>query len=167
MKLLQDNHRSNASSPRRPGCCFGRNGCRRWWLEGVVAAQARNPGGGLIVMPDAFTTANRELIVTLAAYYSVPAIYNASFFVKSGSARSGPEDPSPAPMASKLIVEPHHAPHQRKIPITDVGSHFNPQSYIRNAEAAFRNNSVTEFLTVRAGPVESASSAHDVQLPAT
>jgi hypothetical protein len=25
-------------------------------------------------------------------------------------------------------------------------SHFNPQSYIRNAEAAFRNNSVTEFL---------------------
>jgi hypothetical protein len=41
------------------------------------------------------------------------------------------------------------------------------QSYIRNAEAAFRNNSVTEFLTVRAGPVESASSAHDVQLPAT
>jgi hypothetical protein len=35
---------------------------------------------------------------------------------------------------------------QPKIPITDVGSHFNPQSYIRNAEAAFRNNSVTEFL---------------------
>jgi putative ABC transport system substrate-binding protein len=53
-------------------------------IEGVVAAQARNPGGGLIVMPDAFTTANRELIVTLAAYYSVPAIYNASFFVKLG-----------------------------------------------------------------------------------
>jgi hypothetical protein len=56
------------------------------------------------------------------------------------------------------------APHQPKIPITDVGSHFNPQSYIRNAEAAFRNNSVTEFLTVRAGPVESALSANDVQL---
>jgi len=53
-------------------------------IDGVVAAQARNPDGGLIVMPDAFTTANRELIVTLAAYYSVPAIYNASFFVKSG-----------------------------------------------------------------------------------
>jgi hypothetical protein len=34
MKLLQDNHRSNASSPGRPGCCFGRNGCRRWWLMG-------------------------------------------------------------------------------------------------------------------------------------
>ena len=59
------------------------------------------------------------------------------------------------------------APHQPKIPITDVGSHFNPQSYIRNAEAAFRNNSVTEFLSVRAGPVESASPAHDIQLPAT
>jgi hypothetical protein len=35
---------------------------------------------------------------------------------------------------------------QPKIPITDVGSHFNPQSYIRNSEAAFRYNSVTEFL---------------------
>jgi len=32
--------------------------------------------------------------------------------------------------------------HPPKIPITDVGSHFNPQSYIRNAEAEFRNNSV-------------------------
>jgi hypothetical protein len=59
------------------------------------------------------------------------------------------------------------APHQPKIPVTDVGSHFNPQGCIRNAEAAFRNNSVAEFLTLRAGPVESASSAHDVQLPAT
>jgi hypothetical protein len=37
------------------------------------------------------------------------------------------------------------APHQPKIPITDVGSHFNPQSYIRNPEAAFRNNSVPNF----------------------
>jgi ABC-type uncharacterized transport system substrate-binding protein len=53
-------------------------------IEGVVAAQARNPGGGFIAMPDAFTTANRELIVTLAARYAVPAIYNASFFVRSG-----------------------------------------------------------------------------------
>jgi putative ABC transport system substrate-binding protein len=53
-------------------------------IEGVVAAQGRNEGGGLIIMPDSFTSANRELIVALAAYYSVPAIYNASFFVKSG-----------------------------------------------------------------------------------
>jgi putative tryptophan/tyrosine transport system substrate-binding protein len=38
-------------------------------IEGVIAAQARNPGGGLIVMPDIFNTANRDLIIALAAHY--------------------------------------------------------------------------------------------------
>src|SRR6516165_8726122 len=43
-------------------------------IEGVIAAQAL-PGGGLIVMPDAFTTANRDLIIALAARYRVPTIF--------------------------------------------------------------------------------------------
>ena len=29
-------------------------------IEGVIATEARNPGGGLIVMPDAFTAVNRR-----------------------------------------------------------------------------------------------------------
>jgi putative tryptophan/tyrosine transport system substrate-binding protein len=45
-------------------------------IEGVIAAQARIPGGGLIVMPDAFTNTNTELIIALAARYRVPAIFN-------------------------------------------------------------------------------------------
>jgi putative tryptophan/tyrosine transport system substrate-binding protein len=45
-------------------------------IEGVTAALARIPGGGLIVMPDAFTNTNTELIVALAARYRVPAIFN-------------------------------------------------------------------------------------------
>jgi putative tryptophan/tyrosine transport system substrate-binding protein len=53
-------------------------------IEGVIAAQARNPGGGLIVMPDPFNVANRELIITLAARYGVPAIYYNSVFKESG-----------------------------------------------------------------------------------
>jgi putative ABC transport system substrate-binding protein len=53
-------------------------------IEGVIAAIARNPGGGLIVTPDSFTTANRELISALAARYRVPAIHNATFFPESG-----------------------------------------------------------------------------------
>jgi putative ABC transport system substrate-binding protein len=53
-------------------------------IEGVIAAQARNPGGGLIVVPDPFTTANRELISALAARYGVPAIHNATIFAESG-----------------------------------------------------------------------------------
>jgi putative tryptophan/tyrosine transport system substrate-binding protein len=49
-------------------------------IEGVVAAQARDPGGGLIVMPDVFNDVNRELIIALATRYSVPAIYFNRFF---------------------------------------------------------------------------------------
>jgi ABC-type uncharacterized transport system substrate-binding protein len=53
-------------------------------IEGVIAAQARNPGGGLIVTPDSFNVANREPIIALAARYGVPAIYWNRFFTESG-----------------------------------------------------------------------------------
>ena len=52
-------------------------------IEGVIAAQAGNPAGSLIVMPDAFNAINHELIIAWAARYSVPAIY-ANNFAKSG-----------------------------------------------------------------------------------
>jgi putative ABC transport system substrate-binding protein len=53
-------------------------------IEGVIAAQTRNPGGGLIVMPDQFTTTNGDLILALAARYGVPAIYNDRIYSESG-----------------------------------------------------------------------------------
>jgi putative tryptophan/tyrosine transport system substrate-binding protein len=53
-------------------------------IEGVIAAQARNPGGGLLVMPDVFNDANRELIIALAAREGVPAIYPRPVFAESG-----------------------------------------------------------------------------------
>jgi len=53
-------------------------------IEGVIAKQARDLGGGLIVMPAAFNVTNRDLIIALAARYSVPAIYFNGFFPKSG-----------------------------------------------------------------------------------
>jgi len=53
-------------------------------IEGVIAAQARDPGGGLIVMPDSFHVVNRELIIALATRYGVPAIYWNRFFTESG-----------------------------------------------------------------------------------
>ena len=53
-------------------------------IEGVIAAQARSPGGGLIVMPDPFNVTNRDLIIALAARYGVPAIYWNSLFRESG-----------------------------------------------------------------------------------
>jgi putative tryptophan/tyrosine transport system substrate-binding protein len=53
-------------------------------IEGVIAAQVRNPGGGLIVMPDPFNVENRELIIKLAARHGVPAIYYNSVFREAG-----------------------------------------------------------------------------------
>jgi putative tryptophan/tyrosine transport system substrate-binding protein len=53
-------------------------------VEGVIAAQARSPGGGLIVMPDAFNEPIRELIIALAVRYGVPAIYYNRFFSEPG-----------------------------------------------------------------------------------
>ncbi len=37
------------------------------------------PNGGLLVLPDNFINAHRELIVTLAAKYRLPAIYPFGF----------------------------------------------------------------------------------------
>jgi len=53
-------------------------------IEGVIAAQARDPGGSLVVMPDVFNEPNRELIIALAARYSVPTIYYNRFFSELG-----------------------------------------------------------------------------------
>jgi ABC-type uncharacterized transport system substrate-binding protein len=53
-------------------------------IEGVIAAQARNPGGGLIVMPDPFNRTNRDLIIALLARYGVPAIYDDRPYAESG-----------------------------------------------------------------------------------
>jgi len=53
-------------------------------IEGVIAAQARHPGSGLMVMPDVFNDVNRELIIALAARYRVPAVYFNRFFSELG-----------------------------------------------------------------------------------
>jgi putative tryptophan/tyrosine transport system substrate-binding protein len=50
----------------------------------VIAAQARSPGRGLLVMPDVFNDANRDLIIALAANSGVPAIYPRPVFAESG-----------------------------------------------------------------------------------
>ena len=53
-------------------------------IAGVIAAQARSPGGGLIVMPDVFNDANGELIIALATSSGVPAIYPRPVFAETG-----------------------------------------------------------------------------------
>ena len=56
----------------------------RYELESVIAGQAREPNGGLIVMPDSFTDAHRVEITSLAARYRLPAVYPFRFFAEAG-----------------------------------------------------------------------------------
>ena len=53
-------------------------------LEPVIAAQAREPNGGLITMPDSFTDAHRVEITSLAARYRLPAVYPFRLFAEVG-----------------------------------------------------------------------------------
>jgi putative ABC transport system substrate-binding protein len=53
-------------------------------LEPVIAAQASEPNGGLIVMPTGFTSVHREEITSLAARYRLPAVYPYRQFTELG-----------------------------------------------------------------------------------
>ena len=53
-------------------------------FDTVIAAQAREPNSGLIVIADAFTVAYRVEITSLAARYRLPAIYPFRLFVDVG-----------------------------------------------------------------------------------
>ena len=53
-------------------------------IKSIIAAQAREPNGGLIVMPDTFLTVHREEITSLAARYRLPAVYPFRLFTELG-----------------------------------------------------------------------------------
>jgi ABC-type uncharacterized transport system substrate-binding protein len=53
-------------------------------LERAVAGFAREPGGGLLVMPDSFTAVHRKEIISLAVRHQMPAIYAFRFFAANG-----------------------------------------------------------------------------------
>jgi len=61
-------------------------------IERAIAAVAREPNGGLIVLPNPVTNSNRELIVALAVRHRLPTIYPFRPFVVSGGLMSyGPD----------------------------------------------------------------------------
>ena len=57
-------------------------------VEAVMSMLAREPGGGLIVLPDPFTTAQGKLIGELAARFQLPAIYPFRFMLVDGGLAS-------------------------------------------------------------------------------
>jgi putative ABC transport system substrate-binding protein len=61
-------------------------------IEPVVSKLAREPNGGLVVMPDSFTLAHRLEITSLAARYRLPAVYPWHAFAEVGGLLSyGPD----------------------------------------------------------------------------
>jgi putative tryptophan/tyrosine transport system substrate-binding protein len=53
-------------------------------IDNVLDALARGPNGGLLVLPDTFTTVHRDKIVALADYHRLPAVYPLRFFATGG-----------------------------------------------------------------------------------
>jgi putative ABC transport system substrate-binding protein len=61
-------------------------------IERAVTAFARRPNGGLILTASALAAIHRDLIVSLAARYKLPAVYISRFFVAGGGLVSyGPD----------------------------------------------------------------------------
>jgi putative ABC transport system substrate-binding protein len=53
-------------------------------LESAIAAQARTPNGGLVVITDSFLNTHRVEIISLAARYRLPVVYPYRFFAELG-----------------------------------------------------------------------------------
>jgi ABC-type uncharacterized transport system substrate-binding protein len=73
-------------------------------IERAIAAVDRNPNSGLIVTGSNLAIVHRELIVTLAARYKLPAVYPLGFFVTAGGLISyGPEGIDPHRRAAAYV----------------------------------------------------------------
>jgi putative ABC transport system substrate-binding protein len=73
-------------------------------IERAIAAVDRNPNSGLIVTGSNLAIVHRELIVTLAARYKLPAVYPLGFFVTGGGLISyGPEGIDPHRRAAAYV----------------------------------------------------------------
>jgi putative tryptophan/tyrosine transport system substrate-binding protein len=61
-------------------------------IETAIVALGREPGGGLVVMPDVFADLHRVPIISAAAQNHVPAVYPSSHFIREGGLLSyGPD----------------------------------------------------------------------------
>ena len=67
------------------------------WIEEAIAAQAREPGGSLICVPDLFNGSRRDVIIAAAARYGLPLMSTGDIFPRAGALMSYFYDP----------VEPH------------------------------------------------------------
>jgi putative ABC transport system substrate-binding protein len=57
-------------------------------ISHVIETFATHPNGGLLLLPDSTTLQNRDLLISLAAQYRLPAVYPFRIFVTSGGLMS-------------------------------------------------------------------------------
>jgi hypothetical protein len=57
-------------------------------IEHAIESFAQMPEGGLLFVPDATIIAHRDLVITLAARYRLPAVYPWRYFVSAGALMS-------------------------------------------------------------------------------
>ena len=70
------------------------SGVASWYdFAMAIAELAAQPGSGLIIAPDTFTTVHRAQIISLAARLRVPTIYPYRYFVDDGGLLSYGVDP--------------------------------------------------------------------------
>jgi len=62
-------------------------------IEAAVAAQAGEPGGSLITLPDSFNATHRDVIIAAAARHGLPLMGIADFFTRAGALMSYAFDP--------------------------------------------------------------------------
>jgi putative ABC transport system substrate-binding protein len=62
-------------------------------IETAIIALGREPGGGLVLIPDVFMAAHRASVILAAARNNVPAVYSVSNLVRDGGLLSYGPDP--------------------------------------------------------------------------
>jgi len=62
-------------------------------IETAIKALGREPGGGLVVMPDIFMSVHRVPIISAAARNNVSAVYSLSYYARDGGLLSYGPDP--------------------------------------------------------------------------
>ena len=73
-------------------------------IESAIIALGREPGGGLLFIPDGFTSSHRTSIILAAARNNVPAVYRLSEFARDGGLLSyGPDAVDPWRRAASYV----------------------------------------------------------------
>jgi len=62
-------------------------------IETAIIALGREPGGGLVVVPDYFNITHRTSVISAAARNNVPAVYTLSSYAEGGGLLSYGPDP--------------------------------------------------------------------------